>query len=97
MNTSKFKVRVEFYASVRGVFQEKGRIIELENSTTIRDALTLVCNTREKRNRIFDRSGQIRPDVNILKNGRHAKFLDGIETQLEAGDTISIFPPVHGG
>jgi len=97
MNDGKLRVKVEFYASIRGVFQEKERLVELEHLTTVRDALNLVCNTYEKRSRIFDQSGEIKPDINILKNGRHTKFLDGIETLLEDGDRIAIFPPVHGG
>ena len=97
MSGAKLKVQVEFYASIRGVFQEKERTIELGNPATVRDALNLVCNTYEKRSRILDKSGQIKPDINILKNGRHTKFLEGIETPLEDGDRIAIFPPVHGG
>jgi molybdopterin synthase sulfur carrier subunit len=97
MSGAKLKVKIEFYASIRGTFQEKERTIELENSATVRDALNLVCNTYEKRSRIFDQSGQLKPDINILKNGRHTKFLAGIETPLEEGDRVAIFPPVHGG
>ena len=99
MNTNimKAKVKVEFYASMREVFQEKYREVELERPSNIRDVLNLLCNTYEQRHRIFDNSGQIRPDVNILKNGRHIKFLDSIETELKEGDTISIFPLIYGG
>jgi len=97
MGSSELKVKVGFYAGMCDVFQEKERIVELENSATVRDALKLVCNTYGKRNRIFDRSGQIKPDVNILKNGRHINYLNGIETEVEEGDTIAIFPPVLGG
>lgn len=96
-NITKAKVRVELYASMREVFQEKYREVELERPSNIRDVLNLLCNTYEQRHRIFDSSGKIRSDVNILKNGRHIKFLDSIETELKEGDIISIFPLIYGG
>lgn len=91
------KIEVKFFASMSDVFQEKEREIELEKASNIRELLEFLCNTYERRQRIFDQSGQIRSDVTILKNGRHIYFLDGIQTELKEGDTIAIFPPVYGG
>ena len=91
------KVKVKLFASIREVFQEKEREFELERVSNIRELLDLLCNTYERRHRIFDQAGEIRADVTILKNGRHIYFLDGIQTELKEGDTIAIFPPVYGG
>jgi len=91
------KIKVKFFASMSDVFQEKEREIELKKASNIRELLEFLCNTYERRQRIFDQSGQIRSDVTILKNGRHIYFLDGIQTELKEGDTIAIFPPVYGG
>ncbi len=41
--------------------------------------------------------GEIRPQLSILKNGRDVVHMAGAETDLEAGDLLSIFPPVAGG
>jgi len=35
--------------------------------------------------------------LNILRNGRNVRFLDGLETQLSEGDVIACLPPVGGG
>jgi len=91
------KIEVKFFASMSDVFQEKEREIELEKASNIRELLEFLCNTYERRQRIFDQSGQIRADVTMLRNGRHIYFLDGIETELKDGDTIAIFPPIYGG
>ena len=91
------KVKIEFYASMREVFQEKGREIGLGEMSHIREILDILCNTYQRRQRIFNHSGQLRPDVNVLKNGRNIKFLDGVKTEVEEGDVISIFPLIHGG
>jgi molybdopterin synthase sulfur carrier subunit len=97
MKANNLKIKIEFYASMREVFQEKEREIELERALNIRDILDLLCNTYQRRQKIFNHSGQLRPDVNILKNGRHIKFLDDVETKVEEGNTIAIFPAVYGG
>jgi molybdopterin synthase sulfur carrier subunit len=39
----------------------------------------------------------LRDFVNILKNGRNVHFLAGMDTPLEDGDVIALFPPVAGG
>jgi molybdopterin synthase sulfur carrier subunit len=91
------QVKIEFYSSMREVFQEKGRGIRLGGVSTIREILDLLCNTYQQRQKIFDHSGQLRPDINVLKNGRNIKFLDGIETEVKEGDIIAVFPLIIGG
>jgi molybdopterin synthase sulfur carrier subunit len=41
--------------------------------------------------------GDLRPQINVLKNGREVLHMDGLETMLADGDSLSIFPPVAGG
>jgi len=91
------QVKVEFYSSMREVFQEKERGIRLGGVSTIREILDLLCNTYQRRQKILDHSGQLRPDINVFKNGRNIKFLDGVETEVKGGDIIAIFPLIIGG
>lgn len=46
---------------------------------------------------LFTPAGELRPYVNILKDGRNIHFSGGLETPLENGDTIALFPPAGGG
>jgi MoaD family protein len=46
---------------------------------------------------IFASPGTIRDFVNILKNGRNVHFLNRLDTPLDDGDVIALFPPVAGG
>lgn len=46
---------------------------------------------------VFTETGELKKYVNILKNGRNIHFLDGMETVIEDGDIIALFPPVAGG
>ena len=46
---------------------------------------------------MFAAPGTLRDFVNILKNGRNVHFLAGLDTLLDDGDMIALFPPVAGG
>jgi len=46
---------------------------------------------------LLDDEGGIRPQLSVLKNGREVAHLEGTETAVETGDTVSVFPPVAGG
>jgi sulfur-carrier protein len=47
--------------------------------------------------RIFDDSGALRRFVNVFVSDEDVRFLEGLETPVEAGTTISIVPAVAGG
>jgi molybdopterin synthase sulfur carrier subunit len=46
---------------------------------------------------LFEEDGTPRDFVTIMKEGKDVTHLDGMDTALEDGDTISAFPPVAGG
>ncbi|MER6464172.1 MoaD/ThiS family protein [Streptomyces sp. NPDC048409] len=46
--------------------------------------------------RIVD-DGKLRRFVNVYLNDEDVRFVDGIETKLTDGDTITILPAVAGG
>ena len=47
--------------------------------------------------RIFDDSGKLRRFVNVFVADEDVRFLDGLDTVLTAGQTVSIIPAVAGG
>jgi len=47
--------------------------------------------------RLFDETGQLRRFVNVFVADEDVRFLDGLETPLAAGQTVSIVPAVAGG
>ena len=90
-------VQVDFYASILQVFGEKSIHVALNRPLTVRNLLTELCSSRQRHEQIFADSGELRSDVKILRNGRNIVFLDGLDTELNNGDTIAVFPPVIGG
>ena len=47
--------------------------------------------------RLFDESGKLRRFVNIFLAEEDIRFLDGLETTVSDGSTLSIVPAVAGG
>jgi len=47
--------------------------------------------------RIFDEAGQIRRFVNVFLADEDVRFLEGLNTPVADGQTISIVPAVAGG
>jgi molybdopterin synthase sulfur carrier subunit len=89
-------IEVQFFATFREVFESKSVQMEVGTGATVNDLLNLVCNTRERRERVFD-NGKLKPHIVVMKNGRHIQHLKGLATELNDGDAISVFPPIAGG
>lgn len=47
--------------------------------------------------RLCDENGDLRYFVNIYLNGEDVRFLQGVQTPINAGDEVSIVPAVAGG
>ena len=47
--------------------------------------------------KLQEESGEIRRYVNVFVNDEDIRFLDGKETQLNEGDSVSIVPAIAGG
>jgi len=47
--------------------------------------------------RLFDEGGQLRRFVNIFVADEDIRFLDGVDTPVAEGQTVSIVPAVAGG
>lgn len=89
-------VKVKTFANLKEVFREKATL-KLKEGAVLRDLLSPVYLPPKALEVIIDESGNIRPSMLILKNGRNIRFLRGLFTSLEDGDKVSIFPPVCGG
>jgi sulfur-carrier protein len=47
--------------------------------------------------RLFDDDGQLRRFVNVFVADEDVRFLEGLDTPVAAGQTVSIVPAVAGG
>ena len=91
------KIDLRFFATFREVVGQKELVWESDtSSTSVGELLSDLVETYPELE-FFDESGDLRPYLSILKNGRDITFLAQLDTELTDGDVLSIFPPVAGG
>jgi len=67
-------------------------------ATTVREAIAAVdVAFPGLATRILDDDGGIRRFVNVFVADEDVRFLDGLDTVLEPGQTVSLVPAVAGG
>lgn len=74
--------------------------VELKIDSSLSDLEDLLSMIAGKNNRYKDllmKGGGFRTDINILINGRHCMFLEGLKTKIGPEDIVDILFPVIGG
>jgi molybdopterin synthase sulfur carrier subunit len=90
-------ITVKSFATLREVMAAQIRL-DLPKGATIRSLLAELTGRYEGLNEaVFAAPETLRDFVNILKNGRNIHFLAGLDTPLDDGDIIALFPPAAGG
>ena len=90
-------IRIKAFARYRALLGEASEV-ELSDGAFVSDLLkSLATRSWELRGQIFDGSGRVREDVNVMVNGRHFLSLAGPATPLAEGDEVALFPAVVGG
>ncbi|SEH49830.1 molybdopterin synthase sulfur carrier subunit [Halopenitus malekzadehii] len=92
------ELELRFFATFREAAGSKTVHYEVDGDDVIvGDVLAALEEDYEgMRGRLIE-DGALAPQINVLKNGREVLHIQGLETPLSAGDTLSIFPPVAGG
>ncbi len=89
-------VNAKFFAYFRDLFGGRERDVVIRQGATVRDALSLLCDTDERRRGVFE-GGGLKPHLVVMVNGVHVESLRGLDTPLAPGDTLAIFPMLGGG
>jgi sulfur-carrier protein len=88
-------VTVKVPAQLRVVTDDETEI-EVEGST-VGEALEAVFALHEDLRERITENGEVRRFVNVYVAGEDIRFRNGLETQLEDGDEVTILPAVAGG
>ena len=91
------KVKAKFYVDFKKLFGD-GKEVELGDQAEIKDLLTQVCDTDQRRKEILDSSGKVKPSVMIvLMRGQRSEVVDSEHAELEDGDVVMVCRAVFGG
>jgi molybdopterin synthase sulfur carrier subunit len=73
--------------------------VDPDEATTVGDALdALLAAHPDLENEVFDDDGALYGHVRLLHEGRDPfAEADGLDTPVDEGDELALFPPVSGG
>jgi molybdopterin synthase sulfur carrier subunit len=91
------QLELRFFATFREVVGAKTVEREFPDGSTVGEVLADLEKRHEGLVGELLVDGDLKPQINVLKNGREVLHMDGIETELDDGDRLSVFPPVAGG
>lgn len=95
--SDRISVRIKAFATLREVMDAE-IVIELPEGATIRSLLAMLTGRYAGLDALlFSSPGILQDFVNILKNGRNVHFLEKLDTPLDDGDLVALFPPAAGG
>ncbi|WP_137284750.1 ubiquitin-like small modifier protein 1 [Halorussus salinisoli] len=87
-------LELRFFANFREAVGQKTLEREYPDDTTVGDVLHDLAD--EYGLDLFE-DGDLRTQLSVMKNGKDVVHIEGVDTRLDDGDTLSVFPPVAGG
>jgi molybdopterin synthase sulfur carrier subunit len=90
-------IEAKLYATLRAIAGSKTVTLERQPDTVGAVLEELSDRFPDLRAGLLDEDGAVRPFVAVMVDGRDIRHLDGLNTAIEDGVTLDIFPPVAGG
>ncbi|MFC6785065.1 ubiquitin-like small modifier protein 1 [Halobaculum halobium] len=88
----------KLFADLAEAAGESEPTVEAEDTATVGEALDALLDTHPAlAARVLDEDGDLRGHINILRNGQDVRKAEGLDTPVDAGDELALFPPVSGG
>jgi molybdopterin synthase sulfur carrier subunit len=91
-------MQVRVFGSLRPFFGTKAVEVEVAPGAPVQCLLDrMMADHPGLEDRFLDERGELRGSINVLVNGRHIAFLEGLNTTLQEEDRVALFPAVGGG
>jgi len=88
----------KLFADLAEVGGDRRISVDVDAGATVGEALdALLADRPALRDRVLNDDGDVREHINVLRNGENVAHVDGLDTELEPGDELAMFPPVSGG
>jgi molybdopterin synthase sulfur carrier subunit len=92
------QITLRTFADIREIVGVKEQELSLPEGMTVGGLMGFLCEVHPAlREKLFDPAGKIKPYIIILRNGRNITSLQQLDTAIDGGDVIALFPPVAGG
>lgn len=91
------QLTLKFFATFREAVGSKLTEREVPEGATVGDVLADLEAEYEGLEGQLLEDGELRPQINVLLDGREVLHMEGPDTGLSDGDTLAVFPPVAGG
>lgn len=91
------EIELRSFANFREAIGEKTIRREFDGSSVSAEEVLRSLEAEFPDLELFAEDGSLQEFITVLKNGREITYLDGLDTELEDGDALSVFPPVAGG
>lgn len=91
------KVRIELYGFLRNLLRSKDVVVEVPDSSTLREVLSAVSSKFPELQEVVSPSGTLRPSLMLFVNEIDYELLGGYDYVVKDGDSIQLLPISHGG
>ena len=88
------KVTIKLFANLR---EQVGKVKIEADGSDLREVIDILTGKYNGLEELIIKNGEIHPFIHIMVNGISVKDKDGLDTVLNEGDEITLFPPVSGG
>ena len=92
-------MKVNFFATLRDIAGGKTVEFTLDHGVTAKEVLdTIITRFPLMKKELLNEDGRLYGHVHFFINGRDVQFMqDDLETIIQPGDVINVFPAVGGG
>jgi molybdopterin synthase sulfur carrier subunit len=94
--TKKPKVTVRMFTSLRALTGIRETKLDAEIVQEVIDILSNQFGDKFRK-MVLEPDGSLKSYFHVLVNGRHVRLQQGLQTPLNEGDVVAIFPPIGGG
>jgi molybdopterin synthase sulfur carrier subunit len=88
------KVTIKLFANLR---EQVGKAKIEADGSDVREVIDILTGKYDGLGELIIKNGEIHPFIHVMVNGISVKDKDGLDTVLNEGDEIALFPPVSGG
>ncbi len=78
-------------------FTDGEAVVEVEPGSVVELIRQLEARYPELKGQLITEEGELHRFVNVYVNDEDARYLEKLDTKVEAGDTVSLLPSVAGG